>query len=99
MNDKQQQMIDNTYQPATAEEIERWAVEVFGGLDGNSAVASIIRLVRAIAEEPNYADRDMMALNVANVMYGLTTDHSEARDSFIAKHLPPIRQERPALHC
>ena len=99
MSDKQQQTIENIYQPATAEDIERWAVEVFGGLDGNSAVASIVRLVRAIAGEPSFAERDMMALTVANQMYGLTTDHSEARDRFIAKHLPPPQSVRPALHC
>ncbi len=98
MKNKQQQ-IDAIYQPATAEDIERWAAEVFGGLDGNSAVASIIRLVRAIADEPSFAERDLMALSVANLMYGLTTDHSEARDTFIAKNLPPTHSARPALHC
>lgn len=99
MNNKQQQMIDELYRPATPEEIERWAAEVFSGLDGNSAVASIVRMVRAIAAEPSFAERDMIATIIANQMYGLTADHSHSRDLFLAKHLPPAHQERPVLHC
>lgn len=99
MKANRQQIDEVLYRPATAEEIERWSVEVFGSLTGDSAVASIIRLIRAVADEQDFADRDRLASQIADKIYGLTVDHSTARDTFIAMYLPPSRPTLSVVNC
>lgn len=91
-----QLQIETVYQPATPEEVQALAVEVFGSIEGDSAIASIIRLIRIVADSPDAAERDCLATRIADHIYGLTTDHSTARDTFIAMNLPPAR---PVVHC